>query len=135
MSDIYKSAGILIKDRKLLVERSKGKDFFIAPGGSVEEGETEKQALKRELLEEFKINVSEHDMQEFGEFHAQAAGQEHRLVHMHCFTVNKWFGEPEPDNEVEEIKWVTSNDLGNLKIGSIFEHDVIPRLLEENLID
>ena len=86
-------------------------------------------------MEEFKINVLEQDMQEFGEFHAKAAGQEDRLIHMHCFIVNKWVGEPEPNNEVEEIKWVTSNDIGKIKLGSIFEHEVVPRLIKENLID
>ncbi len=49
MSDIYKSAGILIKDRRLLVEKSFGKNFYIAPGGSIEPGETEEKALVREL--------------------------------------------------------------------------------------
>ncbi len=38
--DIHKAAGIIIRDKKLLVERSKGKEFFIAPGGTIEEGET-----------------------------------------------------------------------------------------------
>jgi 8-oxo-dGTP pyrophosphatase MutT (NUDIX family) len=135
MSDIYKAAGIIIKDRKLLVEKSKNKDFFIAPGGSVEEGETEKQALVRELMEEFKIQVDENDLDEFGEFHAPAAGQEDRLVHMHCFTVKEWIGEPEPDNEVEEILWIDSSFVGKIKIGSIFEHEVLPRLRERDLVD
>src|SRR4051812_20782408 len=50
--DIHKAGGIIIRDKKLLVERSKGKDFFKTPGGSIELGETPKQALVRELLEE-----------------------------------------------------------------------------------
>lgn len=45
---------------------------------------------------------------------------------MHCFSVNKWEGEPEPDNEVEKLMWVSTKDLGTIKIGSIFEHEVIP---------
>lgn len=50
--DIHKAGGILIKDRKFLVERSKNKTFFIAPGGSIEPRETPKQALVRELKED-----------------------------------------------------------------------------------
>jgi len=133
--DIYKAAGIIIRNRKLLVERSKGKDTFISPGGSIEVGETPKQACVRELLEEFKIIVLEEDLEEFGEFSALAAGQEHRTVHMTVFLVKKWEGEPEPDNEVEEIAWVSSANERGLKIGSIFEHEVIPRLKSQNLID
>ena len=55
--DIHKVGGIIIKERKLLVEKSIDKEFFIAPGGSIEHGETPTQALVRELFEEFKIFV------------------------------------------------------------------------------
>src|SRR5580700_5853198 len=102
-ADIHKAGGIIIQARHLLVERSKGKEFFIAPGGSVEEGETPKQALVRELMEEFKIEVSQEDLAFFGTFRAQAAGQEDKVIQMDIFTVNKWTGEPTADNEVEEI--------------------------------
>lgn len=133
-SDIHKAGGILIKNRRLLVERSKGKEFFIAPGGSVETGETAKQALVRELMEEFQISVQEADLEEFGSFSAPAAGQEHRKVIMDIYVVKNWQGEPRPDNEVEELKWIDSNPKG-IKVGSIFEHEVLPRLKTQNLID
>lgn len=132
---IHKAAGILIKDRKLLVEKSKNKSFFIAPGGSVEEGETVKAALIRELREEFQIDVSSEDLVDFGSFSAPAAGQEHRTVKMDVFIVNKWLGEPAPDNEVEKILWVSSDIPEGIKVGSIFEHEVIPRLKQQGLID
>ena len=131
--DIHKAAGIIVQDRKLLVERSKGKEFFIAPGGSIEDGETAKQALVRELFEEFQIEVSEEDLVEFGIFRAAAAGQEDKVVEMEAFTVNRWHGEPTADNEVEEVAWVTSST--NKKLGSIFEHEVIPRLKAADIID
>ena len=59
MSDIYKAAGVLIQDRRLLVERSESKKFYISPGGSIEDGETAKGALRRELREEFDIETNE----------------------------------------------------------------------------
>ncbi len=133
--DIYKAAGVIIKDRKLLVEKSENKEFFIAPGGTIEEGETPKQALVRELWEEFEIKVNESDFEEFGHFDAKAAGQEEKVVHMNVFIVNKWEGEPSPHAEVKEILWVNSNLPKGIKVGSIFEHEVIPRLKEQNLID
>ncbi len=133
--DIHKAAGIIIRDRKLLVERSKDKKFFIAPGGSIEPEETPKQALVRELKEEFKIDVSEQDLEEFGEFTGPAAGQEHRKLYMDTFMVKTWHGEPEADNEVEQIAWVNTANEQNLPIGSIFEHHVMPKLKEQGLID
>ena len=132
---IYKAAGIIIVGRKLLVERSKNKKFFIAPGGSIEEGETPEQALVRELKEEFDIEVKEKDLEKFGFFEATAAGQEHNVVHMYTFTVHNFEGDPKPSSEVEEIAWVTSENEQKLPLGSIFEHDVMPRLKENDLID
>lgn len=133
--DIYKAAGILIKDRKLLVEKSNNKDFFIAPGGSIEKGETPEEALVRELKEEFDITVKSDDFEEFGHFHAHAAGQEENIVHMTVFIVKKWEGEPSPHAEVEKIMWLTSDVQKDIKVGSIFEHEVIPRLKAKDLID
>ncbi len=133
--DIYKAAGIIIRDKKLLVERSKDKEFFISPGGSIEVGETEEQALVRELMEEFGISVEENELEKFGDFDAPAAGQEHRVVHMTVFIVKKWHGEPAPNSEVEEIAWVASTNEQKLPLGSIFEHDVIPKLVQKGLID
>lgn len=133
--DIHKAAGIIIRGRRLLVERSKGKEFFIAPGGSIEPGETPKQALVRELREEFKIETSEEDFEEFGSFLAEAAGQTGKSLQSDVFMVRAWKGEPTPDNEVEEIAYIESSNPDGLKIGSIFEHEVIPRLVELDLID
>ena len=133
--DIYKAAGIIIKNRKLLIEKSENKEFFIAPGGTIEEGETPEQALVRELWEEFEIKIKESDIEEFGHFDAKAAGQEDKIVHMNVFVVKKWEGEPSPHAEVREILLVTSDLPKDIKVGSIFEHEVIPRLKEQNLID
>lgn len=133
--DIHKSGGIIIKNRKLLVERSKGKEFFIAPGGSIEKGESPKQALVRELKEEFKLGVILSDLKKFGTFYAKAAGQEEKTIRMDVYIVNKWKGIPTPDSEVEEMLWVDSRNEKKVKLGSIFEKEVIPRLKEQNLID
>jgi 8-oxo-dGTP diphosphatase len=133
--DLHKAAGIIIRNRKLLVERSKGKEFFIAPGGGIEPGETPKQALVRELKEEFQIDTKEQAFVIFGTFYAPAAGQEHRFLQMDVFTVTSWLGEPTPDNEVEEMTWITSKIPDGMKVGSIFEHEVIPRLKAQHLID
>ena len=135
MADIHKAGGILIQDRKFLVEKSKNKEFYIAPGGSIEAGETPQQALVRELKEEFQISVNENDLEEFGTFFAQAAGQESKSLQMDVFFVKKWNGTPTPDNEVEKILWISSDLPKDIKVGSIFEHEVLPKLREMNLID
>lgn len=136
--NFYKVGGILLKDRKLLVTRSKGKEFFIAPGGKVEEGEVAFDALKRELREELDIEIEEAHIQKFGTFYAPAAGNEQSILRMDVFIINEWYGDPKPSSEIEELAWILSQKDQNtegMKIGSIFEHQVIPKLKEMDLID
>ncbi len=135
MTTVHRSGAILIKDRKVLVERSWGKNFFIPPGGQLETGETPKQALIRELFEELKITVVESEIKKMDTFYIKGGGQENYDVQMDMFYVNYWQGEITSDNEVEEILWIDSRLPMDVKIGSIFEHEVLPRLKEQNLID
>lgn len=132
--EIYKAAGILLKDRKLLVTRSKGKDFFVSPGGKIEEAESPQQALARELMEELTITVSVDGLEPFGVFEAQATRDDRRL-RMDVFVVRDWSGKIRPDHEIEEIQWVSSVLPPAMVLGSIFAHEVIPRLKEQGLID
>ncbi len=65
MVDIRKeiSAGIVLFDidNKVLLIRQKNWDFWGFPKGHIEEWETQKQAAKRELLEETSIEVLDKD--------------------------------------------------------------------------
>ncbi len=133
--DIYKASGIIIRDRKVLVSRSVGKDFFIHLGGRIEVGETAKQALIRELKEEIRIDVNENDLELFDRSSAPAANSPEVDVHMEVFLVKQWQGEITPDNEIEEILWLTSDVPKDIKVGSIMEHETIPKLKAQNLID
>lgn len=132
--DIHKAGGVIIKDRHFLVTRAQGKDVFVAPGGKLEAGETAVQTLLRELMEEVQVSALEEDVQQIGTFTAQAAGNESKVVEMEVFLVNNPQGEPTPTSEVEEVMWVNSQTSG-IKMGSIFEHDVMPLLKQKDLID
>jgi len=133
--DIYKIGGILIKDKKLLVTRSKNKEFFIAPGGKVEEGESPEDALIRELLEEVSIVVEKDQLKKVGTFFAPAAGNESSMLKMDVFIVESWKGKIIPSREVEEVRWINSNFSKEMKVGSIFEHEVIPKLKSLKVIE
>ncbi len=137
MTTIHKSAGIIIQNRKLLVSRNKGKDYFIAPGGKIESGETASQALVRELFEEQSIRVTEDNLEFFGTFHAVAKGREDENVQltMEIYLVEHFEGTLVPSNEIAENRWVNSTNASNIELGSIFEHEVIPILKKQDLID
>lgn len=132
---IHKAGGVFIKDRKFLTARSRGKSFFIAPGGKLEEGETAPEALVRELEEELQVVVHEKDLTLLGTFHAIAAGKDDTQIQMDVFVVEKWDGDIIPSAEIEEVKWIDSHLPEGFELGSIFHHEVLPRLKERDLID
>ncbi|MGH4123789.1 MAG: NUDIX domain-containing protein [Clostridium sp.] len=53
--------GILINNDKILLNEFGGGEYYNIPGGGVEPGETVKQAVVREILEESGLNVTVHD--------------------------------------------------------------------------
>lgn len=135
MTVIYKAAGNIIKNKKILLERSYDKPFFISPGGRIEQGESAKQALIRELREEFGITCNESDLEEFGTFTAEAANHPGQRVNMKVFNVLKYKGTPKPGSEVEQMLWANTNDVGMYPIGSIMVHKIMPKLKNLGLID
>lgn len=135
MNDIYKAAGIIIVNRKLLFTRAKDMQVFIDPGGQIEPGETPQQALVRELKEEISIDVNEADLELFGEYTAEAANHKGHTVHMQAFVVKKWQGDIIASAEVEELRWLTSKLPSDIKVGSIFGGQILPKLHEQGLVD
>ncbi len=128
MADIRKAGGILIQDRKILVTRAKGKTQYFAPGGKIQSGETAEEALIRELKEELTITVEKSSIRKFGTFEAPAADRPELILHMDVFEVLAWSGGITASHEIEELLWIDSRIPPQVVVGSVFEHEVIPRL-------
>jgi len=111
---IDKLAWIHIKDGRMLAARSRGKDAYFLPGGKRESGESDEQALMREVREE--LTVALEDMRPAGIFEAQAHGREEGvIVRMTCFTAD-YSGELQPAAEIEEIAWLTYADRDRVSL-------------------
>lgn len=57
-----RASAVVVKDNQVLLMRRfvKGRgEYWVFPGGGVEEGETIEQAMKREVLEELSLTVTE----------------------------------------------------------------------------
>ena len=135
MSDIYRVAGIIIKDKKLLFARATGEDSFFGPGGRIEDGETPEQAMVRELKEELSIDVSPEDLEFFGDYSAATDTHRGKTTRTKAFVVKKWSSDPVPSAEVEELKWLTSELPDNIRVGSTFGGEVLPALNKLGLVD
>ena len=106
---IDKLAWIYINDRKILVTRSKGKDVCYIPGGKREKGETDKQALIREIKEELSVDLIPESLRFSGIFKAQANGKpEGVIVQMTCYE-GKFTGELKANAEIEDVVWFPRN--------------------------
>jgi len=130
---IDKLAWIYINDRKILSTRSRGKDAWYIPGGKREEGETDHQALIREVKEELTVDLLPKTIKYLGTFSAQAHGKpEGVFVQMTCYT-GEFTGELTPSAEIAEMAWLnTSIDPATL---SPVDRIIFDYLKDKDLID
>jgi 8-oxo-dGTP pyrophosphatase MutT (NUDIX family) len=98
---------IHIENRRILMARSRGKDAYYTPGGKREPGESDAQALVREIKEELQVELLPQTMERYGIFEAQAHGKPGGvIVRLACYTA-KFIGRPQPGAEIESLAYCT----------------------------
>ncbi|MGF1513714.1 MAG: NUDIX domain-containing protein [Elainellaceae cyanobacterium] len=101
---------VCVCDRRLLCVRSRGKDAFYLPGGKREPGESDWEALSREVCEEVKVSLQRDDFEFFGIYHGPAHGYSTgRKVEIICYTAS-YEGTPTPSREIERMGWFVHRD-------------------------
>jgi 8-oxo-dGTP diphosphatase len=116
---IDKLAFIYLKNGKILCTMSKGKDTWYIPGGKREEGESDEDALYREVEEELGVQLERDTIEYYGTFEAQAHGKpEGTIVRMTCYT-GKFHGEIMPDNEIEKAEFLAYEDKKKEKLSPV----------------
>jgi len=109
---IDKLAFIYLKDAKVLMARSRGKDIFYIPGGKREGNETDEQALMREVSEELNVAILPATMRHYGNFKAQAHGKpEGVIVKMTCYTA-EFNGVLMPGSEINALAFYDYSQRG-----------------------
>lgn len=132
MKIINKLAWIELKDQSILSTKSYGKDKYYIPGGKREIGETDEEALVREINEELSVTIDAKTLKYFGTFEAQAHGHpEGIIVKMTCYS-GKYSGELKANSEIEEIKWLKYADKDKI---SEVDKLIFENLKENNLLD
>ncbi|NIG55007.1 NUDIX domain-containing protein [Chitinophaga sp. Cy-1792] len=110
MKIIDKLAWIEIKDKTILSTISKGKQKYYIPGGKREQGETDEQALCREIKEELNVELRKDTLQYLGTFEAQADSHaEGIIVKMTCYTAD-YTGALAASAEIDHFRWLSSAD-------------------------
>ncbi|TDC61609.1 NUDIX domain-containing protein [Micromonospora sp. KC207] len=122
-------AGALVANGAvLLVHRRPTKraypDVWDLPGGQVEAGESELQALAREMHEELGVHIVAESASRLGVLHTSIGGD---AVHVGVWQIGDWVGSPTnraPD-EHDDIGWVGISELGSLPLA----HGVLAALV------
>lgn len=127
---IHKIGGIEIVNKKLLLCMKNG--VYIIPGGRLEKGEGHIACLKRELMEELRVELDTYKYFRVFEGDASLDPGEKLLMETYLITFT---GKPTPSREIEKIAYVNSKNEDNLLLGAVAEHQVIPELLRTGIID
>jgi 8-oxo-dGTP diphosphatase len=117
MNSLKRAVGVIIKDRKILVIHriNHGKEYYVLPGGRLETGETEHEAVIRELGEETSFkNITCHYIFDL----------EHHERRHYFFLVDSFTGEPILGGEEKGfmteqnqylLEWKTAQEFSELK--------------------
>jgi 8-oxo-dGTP pyrophosphatase MutT (NUDIX family) len=115
---IDKLALIYIENKKILAARSRGRDTYYIPGGKREPGESDQDALVREIQEEVSMELNPSLLKFYGEFRAQAHGQPDGVqVRLRCYTTVER-GVVSAAAEIDEVAWLGYADRPKVSLAA-----------------
>jgi uncharacterized protein (TIGR00730 family) len=100
-------AWVHVRDGRVLTVRTRGRDAFYLPGGKRERGESDWEALVREVREELSVGLRQATFEPLGVFDAPDHHHpEGTRVRMACYRA-AYDGELRGAGEIDEIAWLT----------------------------
>jgi 8-oxo-dGTP diphosphatase len=120
-------AAALIEDdqKRLLLVRKAGTQWFMQAGGKIEQGESALSALHRELREEIGLSLNEDEARYLGQFSADAANEANHVVVAEIFHVRVSYT-PTVSAEIEEAVWVAPATAELMSLAPLTRDHVIP---------
>jgi ADP-ribose pyrophosphatase YjhB (NUDIX family) len=107
----------IFRDGKVLLARrarSPAKGFYSLPGGRVEFGESLHEALKREVDEETGLEIDIVGLAGWREVLPSTGAAGHYLIM--SFAARWAAKEPRLNDELDDVQWLSPDDLGDLKL-------------------
>jgi 8-oxo-dGTP diphosphatase len=99
------------EDKFLLVKQAKGaahEGLWAFPAGRVEDNESLEDALRREVKEETNLDISQIKFLEVVKVKDENMGID---AEVYVFECRHQRGNPKPESDVEEFKWVTIEEI------------------------
>ena len=127
---IFVVSGLLVKNKKVLIAKrakeDKGGGLWEFPGGKIECGETNRVALKRELMEELGLDT------EVGKKLMRNLHRHGNTIYdINFYKIKSFLGEIQ-QNVHDDIKWVSIEHLLNFNFIS-GDISFINKLMKENI--
>ncbi|WP_458244518.1 NUDIX hydrolase [Streptomyces sp. MAI_2237] len=119
-----KVAWVLVRDGRVLVTRSRGRDLFYFPGGHREPGESDAETLVREIDEELRAAIDPGSMVHFGTFEIGEGHPEHGPFRMICYAADHR-GELTPSREIAEKAWFAYADRSRVSAVDMMVFDAL----------
>ncbi len=123
-------AVVFSNGKVLLVKRKNapGKNLWAIPGGSVRLGETLKQAVEREILEETRVRIKAREpVLTFDVIERDEKGKVRFHYVIVDFIADYISGDPAPADDALKAKWISETDFANLHV-----NPATRRLLKHN---
>jgi len=123
----------LVRDRHrhVLLVRKRGTESFMQPGGKREPGESDLDALARELREELGCGIVPGSATKLGVFQAPAANEPGQQVRAAVYAV-RLAGEIVCQAEIEEHAWIDPREPTGRTLAVLARDTVLPLALSLN---
>lgn len=123
----------LIRDVRghVLLVRKRGTFAFMQPGGKREPGESDLEALARELHEEIGCKIQPESAEALGVFEAPAAHEPGRTVRAAIYAV-RVVGDITCRAEIDELLWLDPRAVGDTALADLSRDVVLPLAVSLN---
>lgn len=139
----YRAGAFIVKDNKILFVKSKIGEYYYILGGGVHLGETSKQCVEREVLEETGINAQAKRLAVVCENFFKGIGG--MIDGLDCHTIEFYYIMQIQENEItlenkmtddgEKLVWLPIEQIPNSEIKPAFVKDYIEEIISgENVL-
>ncbi|WP_265515587.1 NUDIX hydrolase [Nitratireductor luteus] len=114
--DIHAVSAVMRKEGCFLLVlrgRAPAKDLFAFPGGRMKEGETQEDAVRRELLEETGLEAGE--VRYLRKFVIEPEGSGPRFI-LHAHSAEYCSGEPKAGDDAADAGWYAIEDMRRMPV-------------------
>lgn len=103
---------VVEKNDDLLLVQARGREKYYFPGGKIEDGETYKQALVREIDEELNITLAVDNLSYVNTVIGEAYPQQNTLTKLICYKTNELvdWENISPSSEITNIQWIAKSE-------------------------